>query len=153
MNKLCACWVKDRRAATKRSTTNFYPSVPKRGKFLQRTEIYHFTDLYKVIFCSSCCNWYICSKSSGNGGNKVYSLQPKIEDATLEITPVQCHTNVGLCMAGFSSTVAWYKGLGLCNTINSLMFTGINVCVFETKPCSQGLIFAVSLHILHVGPC
>ncbi len=24
------------------------------------------------------------------------------------------------------------------------MFTGINVCVFETKPCSQGLIFAVS---------
>ena len=24
------------------------------------------------------------------------------------------------------------------------MFTGINVCVFEAKPCSQGLIFAVS---------
>ena len=24
------------------------------------------------------------------------------------------------------------------------MFTGINVCVFETKPCSQELIFAVS---------
>ncbi len=24
------------------------------------------------------------------------------------------------------------------------MFAGINVCVFETKPCSWGLIFAVS---------
>ncbi len=28
-------------------------------------------------------------------------------------------------------------------TVNSLMFVGINVCIFETKPCSQGLIFAV----------
>ncbi len=24
------------------------------------------------------------------------------------------------------------------------MFAGINVCVFETKPCSRGLIFAIS---------
>ncbi len=30
------------------------------------------------------------------------------------------------------------------NTVNSLIFAGINVCVFESKPCSQGLIFAVS---------
>ncbi len=29
-------------------------------------------------------------------------------------------------------------------TVYSLMYAGINVCVFETKPCSQGLIFAVS---------
>ena len=29
-------------------------------------------------------------------------------------------------------------------TINSLMFAEINVCVFETKPWLQGLIFAVS---------
>ena len=29
-------------------------------------------------------------------------------------------------------------------TVNSLMFAGINVCVFETKPCLRGLIFAVS---------
>ncbi len=28
-------------------------------------------------------------------------------------------------------------------TVNSLMFAGIVVCVFETKPCSQGLIFVV----------
>ncbi len=28
------------------------------------------------------------------------------------------------------------------------MFAGINVCVFETKPCSQGLIFAVSLGLV-----
>ena len=32
----------------------------------------------------------------------------------------------------------------LYNTVNSLMFAGINVCVFETKPCSRGIIFAVS---------
>ncbi len=32
----------------------------------------------------------------------------------------------------------------LYNTVNSLMFTGINVYAFETKPCLQGLIFAVS---------
>ncbi len=30
------------------------------------------------------------------------------------------------------------------NTVNSLLLVGINVCVFETKPCSRGLIFAVS---------
>ena len=30
------------------------------------------------------------------------------------------------------------------DTVNSLMFAGINVCVFEAKPCSWGLIFAVS---------
>ncbi len=30
------------------------------------------------------------------------------------------------------------------STVNSLMFTGVNVYVFETKPCSRGLIFAVS---------
>ncbi len=29
-------------------------------------------------------------------------------------------------------------------TVNSLMFAGINVCVFETKPCSWGLIFAAN---------
>ncbi len=29
-------------------------------------------------------------------------------------------------------------------TVNSLMFVGINVCVFETKPSLRGLIFAVS---------
>ena len=29
-------------------------------------------------------------------------------------------------------------------TVNSLMFADINVCVFETKPCLRGLIFAVS---------
>ena len=30
------------------------------------------------------------------------------------------------------------------STVNSLMFAGINVSVFETKPCLRGLIFAVS---------
>ncbi len=30
------------------------------------------------------------------------------------------------------------------NTVNSLMFIGINVCVFEAKLCLRGLIFAVS---------
>ncbi len=30
------------------------------------------------------------------------------------------------------------------NTVNSLMFAGINVCVFETNPCLRGLIFAIS---------
>ncbi len=34
------------------------------------------------------------------------------------------------------------------STINSLMFAGINVCVFGTKPCSRGLIFAVSLGLI-----
>ncbi len=29
------------------------------------------------------------------------------------------------------------------NTVNSLMFAGINVCVFDAKPCLRGLIFAV----------
>ncbi len=29
------------------------------------------------------------------------------------------------------------------DTVNSLMFAGIYVCVFETKAGSQGLIFAV----------
>ncbi len=28
-------------------------------------------------------------------------------------------------------------------TVNSLMFVGIYVCIFETKPCSRGLILAV----------
>ena len=31
------------------------------------------------------------------------------------------------------------------STVHSLMFSGINVCVFETKPCSRGLMFAVSM--------
>ncbi len=31
----------------------------------------------------------------------------------------------------------------MADPVNSLMFAGIKVCVFETKPCSQGLIFAV----------
>ncbi len=30
------------------------------------------------------------------------------------------------------------------NTVNSFMFAGINVCIFETKPCLRGLIFVVS---------
>ena len=29
------------------------------------------------------------------------------------------------------------------NTVNSLMFTGINVCIFETKSCLLVLVFAV----------
>ncbi len=33
--------------------------------------------------------------------------------------------------------------------VNSLMFAGINICIFETKPCSQGLIFAVSSGLLN----
>ncbi len=36
------------------------------------------------------------------------------------------------------------------NTLNSLMFAGINVCVFETKPCLRGLIFAVAWVLLVV---
>ncbi len=32
----------------------------------------------------------------------------------------------------------------ILHTVNSLMFAGINVCVFETIPCSWGIIFAVS---------
>ncbi len=32
----------------------------------------------------------------------------------------------------------------LLNSVNSLMPTGINVCVFEAMPCSRGLIFVVS---------
>ncbi len=62
-----ACWAKDRRVATKRS---FYQSVPKHGKFLQGTVIYSFIEM---CICTSCCNWYVCSKSSANGGNKVYT--------------------------------------------------------------------------------
>ncbi len=34
------------------------------------------------------------------------------------------------------------------NTVNSLMFVGINVCVFEAKPCLRGLIFAVSSRLV-----
>ena len=34
-------------------------------------------------------------------------------------------------------------------TVNSFMFMGINICVFETKPCSRGLIFAVSPGLVH----
>ncbi len=30
------------------------------------------------------------------------------------------------------------------DSVNSLTFAGINIYVFEAKPCSQGLIFAVS---------
>ncbi len=29
------------------------------------------------------------------------------------------------------------------------MFAGINVCIFETKTCSQGLIFAVSSGVIN----
>ena len=41
-----------------------------------------------------------------------------------------------------------------CNTciVNSLMFAGINICVFETKLCLQGLIFADSSGLVsHLG--
>ncbi len=34
-------------------------------------------------------------------------------------------------------------GIGSTSAVNSLTFAGINICVFETKPCSRGLIFAV----------
>ena len=34
------------------------------------------------------------------------------------------------------------------STVNSLMFAGINVCLFETKTCSRGLIFPVSLGLV-----
>ncbi len=39
---------------------------------------------------------------------------------------------------------------GLSYTVNSVMFTGINVCVLQTKPCSRGLIpvFVVSLGLV-----
>ncbi len=37
-----------------------------------------------------------------------------------------------------------YRLLLFLATVNSLMFAGINVCVFVTKPCSWGLMFAVS---------
>ena len=33
-------------------------------------------------------------------------------------------------------------------TVNSLMFARINVCVFEAKPCSQGLMFVVAYFLL-----
>ncbi len=35
------------------------------------------------------------------------------------------------------------------NTVNSLMFAGINDCIFETKPCSQGLIFTFSSSLVN----
>ncbi len=35
-------------------------------------------------------------------------------------------------------------GVTILLTVNSLMFAGINICVFEAKPCSRGLIFAFS---------
>ncbi len=38
------------------------------------TVICSFIDLHIVTFCTSCCNWYVCSKSSPNRGNKVYSF-------------------------------------------------------------------------------
>ncbi len=39
----------------------------------------------------------------------------------------------------------WLPGIGCQgDTVNSLMFAGINVCVFMKKPCSQGLMFAAS---------
>ncbi len=34
-------------------------------------------------------------------------------------------------------------------TVNSLIFVGIFVCVFETKPCSQRLIFAFSTGLVN----
>ena len=37
-----------------------------------------------------------------------------------------------------------HANISTTGTVNSLMFAGINVCVFETKPCSRGLIFVVS---------
>ncbi len=40
------------------------------------------------------------------------------------------------------------KNIGQNNTVNSLIFAGINVCVFQTKPCLQGLIFVVSLGLV-----
>ncbi len=30
------------------------------------------------------------------------------------------------------------------HTVKSLMFAGIKLCVLETRPCSQGLMFEVS---------
>ncbi len=38
--------------------------------------------------------------------------------------------------------VGWGRVAPLC-TVNSLMFVGINVCVFETKPCLWLFIFAI----------
>ncbi len=35
------------------------------------------------------------------------------------------------------------------NTVNSLMFAGINVCVSETKPCSRRLMFALSSGLIN----
>ena len=36
--------------------------------------------------------------------------------------------------------------------VNSSMFAGINVCIFEAKPCSRGLIFVVSSdRVSHLG--
>ena len=43
-------------------------------------------------------------------------------------------------------TVKFYKWH---KTVNLLMFMGINICIFETKPCSQGLILAVSSGLVH----
>ena len=34
----------------------------------------------------------------------------------------------------------WYQAHAV-NSLMFIMFMGINVCVFETKPCSRGLVF------------
>ncbi len=36
------------------------------------------------------------------------------------------------------------QGIHVLGAVNSLKFAVIIVCVFETKPCSRGLIFVVS---------
>ncbi len=39
--------------------------------------------------------------------------------------------------------------LGWPYTVNSLMFVGINVRIFETRPCARGLTFAVSTGLVN----
>ncbi len=54
--------------------------------------------------------------------------------------------NTGLFKIAIFGHETWQvvKVPELAHTVNSLMFTGINVCVFETRPCSRVLMFAVS---------
>ncbi len=44
----------------------------------------------------------------------------------------------GVCRSGNRS-----NNIYIC-TVNSFMFVGINICIFETNPCLWGLIFAIS---------
>ncbi len=66
-------------------------------------------------------------------------------------------SNVRVCAAGGKQQMSASRDkqgtLDLSTTVNSLTLVGINVCIFETKPRSQGLIFAVSSGLTKLSRC